>query len=84
MPLSLKRCFRSLIPGKPCSRSSRWPAEKEDGARIDVDIVTHLIALFQASQREKQERLASIEAEVSQAKVWLWNYAPLIQDQQPT
>lgn len=55
------------------SRSSRCLAEKQDGAQIDVDIVTHLIALFQASQREKQERLASIAAEVSQAQVWLWS-----------
>ena len=44
-------------------------AEKRDGAQVDVDILAHLISLFQASKQQKDERLASIEAEVSDAQV---------------
>lgn len=36
---------------------------------MDVDILAHLISLFQASKRQKDEGLASIEAEVSDAQV---------------
>ena len=46
-------------------------AEKRDGAQADVDILAHLISLFQASKQQKDERLASIEAEVSDAQVQL-------------
>ena len=42
------------------SRSSRCLAEKQDGAQIDVDIVTHLIALFQASQQKSRRGLPAL------------------------
>ena len=54
-----------------CSPLSQgtFPAEKRDGAQVDVDILAHLISLFEASKRQKNEGLASIEAEVSEAQV---------------
>lgn len=44
-------------------------AEQRDGAQTDVDIIAHLISLFKASKQQKEERLASIEAEVSKTEV---------------
>ena len=52
-------------------------AEKRDGAQVDVDILAHLISLFQASKQQKDERLASIEAEVSDAQVQPLQYHQL-------
>jgi hypothetical protein len=51
------------------SQSVVFLAEKRDAAQIDLDIITHIITLFQASKQQKEGTLAGIETEVSGAQV---------------
>lgn len=53
------------------AQTRQYLAEKKDGAQIDLDVVTHLISLFQASKQGKEERLVIIEVEVEDAQVQL-------------
>jgi len=61
----------SATASERLAHTRHYLAEKKDGAQIDLDVVTHLISLFQASKQGKEERLVIIEVEVEDAQVQL-------------